>query len=398
MRAQLKWQTNFQITLVFAIFASYLGPSNAHAYPDFIGYGYNNCAACHDNPYGNGPLTDYGRALFSQEIAARTWISKSVSDEKLAELSGFIPGAKLPFFIRPSANYAGLYLLTQPGSPKSQSRWINMQRDFSLAVAFDQEQKTLLSVTYGLLDMPSDYYGTGQQTQFVSREHYLRQRFGDQWTVMIGLMDKVYGIRIADHTSYSRSRIGFGQDDQAHGVVVQYAKENWDVGVNVFAGNLFKPESNRQKGFSAMGEKELTTRNRIGASVANFGNDFYTYQRVAIHDRWGLDLAKGSSLIAEFGFRRDQTKATGQSTLGDYFLLRSLTRLARGYNLLAQFDQTIDDFTSTSPNIQRWTFGFLTFPFQRVETDVTAVQTRSSSTVASSDDQWSLQGQLHVSF
>lgn len=388
---------HFASLLAFLVTAL-LWPSQSFAYPDFIGYGYNNCAACHTNPYGNGPLSDYGRALFSQEIAARTWISKSISDEQLAELSGFLPGVKLPYYVRPSAKFRGMYLNTGAGSSKPQTRWINMQRDLSLVLSADEEQKYLVSVTYGLLDIEKDYYGTGQPTQLVSREHYLRVRLTDELLVMVGLMDKVYGLRIADHTSYSRSRIGFGQDDQAHGIVVQYAKENWDVGVNAFVGNLLRPPEIRQKGVSVMSERELTPRNRIGSSVAVFGNDFLSYQRFAIHDRWGLELAKGSSLLAELGLKRDTTKATGISKLGNYFLLRSLTRLTRGFNLLAQFDQALDEFTSTSPNTQRWALGFLTFPFQRVELDATVLQTKSYSSLTTADDQWALQGQVHVSF
>src|SRR5690349_17170522 len=101
----------------------------AEAYPDFIGYGYTTCIVCHTNSLGNGPLTDYGRALFSQEIAARPWISQSLSDEDLAKLSGFLPGVEMPYWIRPAIGYRGLWLETSPGSSKQNTQWIHMQRD-----------------------------------------------------------------------------------------------------------------------------------------------------------------------------------------------------------------------------------------------------------------------------
>ena len=67
------------ITTLFTLFLS----ATASAYPDFIGYGYASCLTCHFNGQGSGPLNDYGRALWSAEIASRALYPKSMSDEEI---------------------------------------------------------------------------------------------------------------------------------------------------------------------------------------------------------------------------------------------------------------------------------------------------------------------------
>src|SRR6478609_5512996 len=129
----------------FFIFVLLFGYGSASwAYPDFIAYGYKTCVMCHYNSQGNGPLTDYGRALFSQEIAARNfWTPKRVTDEQVAEkYSGFVPGVELPFWLRPSLKYRGLWFQTNPGSSQSKTRWINMQRDLDLVISFSEAART----------------------------------------------------------------------------------------------------------------------------------------------------------------------------------------------------------------------------------------------------------------
>lgn len=381
----------------FLISLSILASERANAYPDFIGYGYTTCVVCHTNSLGNGPLTDYGRALFSQEIAARPWISKSIDDEELARLSSFLPGVELPYWIRPSIKYRGLWYQTQPGSSTSQTRTIHMQRDASLTFAADEDQRTILTVTSGLPDRPRDYYGHGYTDDLITREHYVRTYFGDEWLVAAGLMDKAYGLRTADHTSFNRAPLGFGQDDQVHGVLVHYMKEKWDLASHVFAGNLLRRESDRHKGASITGEYEIAEKQRLGGSLAVFANDAAEYARVGIHDRWALPHAHGSSLMVEVGLKQDKTKATGVTKIGNYMFFQSLINLTRGYNLLTTWERYQDEMRMTAVDDQKWTFGILAFPFQRIETRFTGVQRKSFTPDRAADDQWSLQGQIHVS-
>ncbi|MEK7355407.1 MAG: hypothetical protein AAB250_03110, partial [Bdellovibrionota bacterium] len=334
--------------------------------------------------------------LFAQEVAARPWISKTVTDEELAQLSSFVPGVELPYYVRPSLKIRGLWLQTNSGAA-AQTRTIPMQRDLSLMIAADEDHRTIFTVTYGLLDRERDYYGNGARDTMVSREHYARFYLNDQWLVAIGLMDKAYGLRHPDHTAANRGLLGFGQDDQVHGVLLHRMEEKWDVATHVFAGNLLQKDSLRHQGLSITGEYEITEKQRLGASAAYFKNDLSEFARIAAHDRWALPRTKGSSLMAEIGLKQDKTLATGTSKIGNYMFFESLIRLTRGYNLLTAWERGQDEMRLTAVDNQRWTFGFVAFPFQRIETRFTAVQQKSFTPEAAADDRWSFQGQLHVS-
>jgi hypothetical protein len=380
----------FEIVLFFLVALS------AQAYPHFISYGYSSCATCHFNSVGGGPLTDYGRALFAQEIAARTFVPRDITDESLAEKSGFLGSTQLPFWLRPSIKYRGLWLNRAPTSSEGRRQWIHMQRDFGLLFAFDEDQANVLSYTYGLLPSKKDYYHNGNQVDAISREYYVRTRRGD-WNVSIGLMEKAYGIRHSDHTAANRTLIGAGQDDQVHGILAHYIKENWEIAGHYFVGDQAQEKSYQQKGFSLMGEANISEKNRLGLSAMQFKTEFLNATRIAIHQRWGMFAAKGSSIIWEAGLKWDKSSGT-DTKFGNYFFAEGLINVSRGYNLISSFDRYKQESSSSAPDTQRWTFGFMTFPLQRTEVRLTAVQTKIYSQDSVAKDQWSLQGQTHVAF
>jgi hypothetical protein len=386
----------FRTLFFLTFFLSQIGWS----YPDFIGYGYKTCIMCHYNSQGNGPLTDYGRALFSQEIAARNfWTPKKISDEEIAEkYSGFIPGVQLPYWIRPSVKYRGLMVTTDPKGPNDDSRWIYMQRDFNLVLSLDEASRTIMVLNYGLLAYPqTDFYRDGELKDGVSREHYIRFYAAEKLLVAAGLMDKVYGLRTADHTSYGRGAIGLGQNDQVHGTLIQWIEDDWDASLHLFAGNILQLKENRKAGASLSMEYSLGEKTRIGTSLLTESNDFVQSSRFAIHNRWGFPETQGSSILVEVGIKQDQT--TGQKeTLGSYGVLQSIINLARGYNFVSTVERAQSEINFSSPELQKWTFGFLLFPFQRTEIRLTAVQNKNFSPSNVTKDQWQAQGQIHVSW
>src|SRR5947199_7779102 len=85
--------------------------AKAGAYPNYISYGYHSCVSCHYNPMGNGPLTDYGKAVASSELTDRVFWPKNIADndEKINDLTGFFFAKPSVDWLRPSASYRGLY-------------------------------------------------------------------------------------------------------------------------------------------------------------------------------------------------------------------------------------------------------------------------------------------------
>lgn len=384
------------------LFLSSLCTVKVSAYPNFIGYSYSSCLVCHFNSRGGGPLTDYGRALFSQEIAARTFVSRATTDEELAEKSGFLPGQELPYWIRPSLKFRGLWNSVAPESSRNVQRWINMQQDVNVVLALDENQDSIFSYTHSWLPTKSDFYGKGADSAVwnVTRDAYARTIFSQKLLVAVGLMDKAYGIRLADHTSFSRTAIGFGQNDQVHGVYLEWVDGgSWDLGVHYFVGHLQKEENLRQKGFSTIGEWEIGERNRLGLSFASFETGASRKStRLAIHNRWGFSNANGSSVMVELGLKDDQDLVLNTKKSGHYSLIEGLIKLARGYHFFSTLYESQEKNATDALDVQRWSVGFLTFPFQRTEFRLSVLQTKSHSPKFSIEDQWATQGQLHVSY
>jgi len=344
---------------------------------------------CHYNGQGGGPLNDYGRALFSAEIASRAFYDPQKTDEQIAEESGFLGKTKLPWWFRPGIKYRGLWFQTDPGTSEAKSRYITMQADANLALLFDQDQKFIFVGSYGYL--PAS--GPGEKPDWISREHYFRWGVKDNLFAYVGLMDKVFGIRTVDHTSYSRSKTELAQNDQSDGVLIQWMPQPMEYNLQVFIGNLSQQQDLRQKGVSFMAENDLNQFHRVGGAILYSKNDYLSYKMAEVHSKWGY--GKGQSFLSELGYIGKT--ATGHKTDGAYVMLENLSLLKRGYNLLSQVEYYNETMTKSSPDLLKWSFGFLMFPAPRVELRAGVVNERSMTETGVKPDHWSIQGQAHLS-
>jgi hypothetical protein len=77
--------------------------------------------------------------------------------------------------------------------------------------------------------------------------------------------------------------------------------------------------------------------------------------------------------------------------------MQSLVSLSRGYNLKTTIERYNSDFKPSVPDIWRWSTGILAFPMPRLEVRGEIVNGRMFSDQPVSDDNWTLQGQIHVS-
>ena len=372
---------------------------SANAYPSFISYGYAACITCHFNGQGNGPLNDYGRALFTTEIASRSVFSNKSSEEKIAEKSGFLGAKQLPWWIRPGMKYRGLYFINNPGSQAAVSKYLTMQADLNLALQFDQAAKWMFVGSIGYSPTPSAKQGNKDtdDKNWISREHYFRWQTTKKLYTYIGLMDKVFGIRTIDHTAFSRSVTGLAQNDQSHGVMMQYYGESaYEVTAHVFVGNMLQEAADiRQKGFSFMYEKDIAEKNRAGFGYLQSNNEFVERSRLEVHSKLGL--AKGNSLLTELGFVKDSPKITPSQKVGGYLMLEGIYAITRGYNVISQVEYYNASLTAESPDTTRWTFGLLMFPMPRMEFRTTFVNGRTIHDTSVSKDTWMLQAQMHLS-
>lgn len=375
-----------------------LGPTRALGYANFIGYGYTSCATCHYNSFGNGPLNDYGRALWATEIAGRMFHSSSTDDETIGNQSGFLGSTKLPDFWRPSIGYRGLNYVSNLGGASSQSRYIHMQADFSNVFLFGAREDLAIVVTVGYVPKPfgSQSNDPAITSNIISREHYVRYSIGRTFKIYGGMMDKVYGLRIPDHNAFSRQQTGIAQNDQAHGAAVHYTTDKLEVGVHGFGGNLFQNADLRQVGASTMFEWELAEKFRLGGSFLTSANKFVGLNMAALHTRIGV--GKGSSIMAELGAIGRQPKNGNASSTGAYGLLQNLLRLTRGVHWLTTMEYYTADATKLQTKQMRFAPGVQWFPAQRIELRAEAVNSRSYDPDTVQRDVWDFLGQIHLYF
>jgi hypothetical protein len=388
---------------LFIVFLSLLSSVRVWAYPEFIGYGYASCLTCHYNGHGGGPLTDYGRALGSAEISSHAVFPAGMSDEEIANTSGFFGTKELPYWIRPSAKFRGLRLRANPGSgARDETKFYYMQADVGIA-AQDRLSKYVAQITWGRMVAPSEY-GMGKQgmDRFLARDYFLRAELVKSWWVYVGLMEKVFGIRNLDHTSFQREPVGFAtRNNSADGigesqsVVVHKVEDHWEIAADYFIGNPYDDEKYKQKGVSLMGEVDVGDKKRVGLSLMTAKSDVLQKDVAAVHYRQGL--SKGSAIMTEVGVIRDKDASTGNMKTGSYALVQSLVQMARGYNFKTGIEHYNKEFKSSEPDQWKWSAGFLIFPIPRLELRAEVVNERAITSKRGSEDEWEIQGQIHVS-
>lgn len=376
------------------IFAAILKTETASAYPDFIGYSYSSCITCHYNGLGGGALNDYGRALFAGEITSRAVFPKTMDDEEISMKSGFLGSKPLPWWFRPGLKYRGLWLKTSPGSKDTIEKFYNMQNDVNLNFFLDKKQTYALITTVGYTGQEAYY---GKTNTWFMREYYLRWKQSNNLWIYLGQMDKAFGIRNVDHSAVNRKVITLGQFDQSQGAIAHFTYPDWDIALNAFFGNAAQEDNAKQKGYSVAGEYQVYEKFKVGGSFLMSESDLEKWKLAAFTTRMGL--SKGSAIMAEVGLKeRTPQIGTTDPELGTYALVQTLVSLERGYNLLSVIEHSKRSITESSDESMKWSVGALMFPLPRTELRVMGVNNKTYPSSGGAEDQWSLQGQVHVSY
>lgn len=383
------------ILLLTAFLFSLFYLPRASAYPDFIGYGYASCLTCHFNGSGSGPLNDYGRALWSAEIASRALYPSSMTDEDIANQSGFLGKVELPYWIRPHAKYRDLSMTTNYRSSMEGKVYYRMQLDAG-ATFSDPVGKYVAVITFGNTVERGE-----QKVRLLPREYYLRVEMVKNLWLYVGLLEKVFGIRNIDHSLFQRANIGFNPyrnspngNWTSQGIVVQKIEDTWEFAVNGFMGNPHDDEDFRHKGISGMGEYEVGEKKRLGGSLMTMKRDQNQKEAGAIHYRQGFE--GGSSLLLEYGIIQNQNKGQAKER-GSYNFAQTLIPIVRGYNLKLTAERYNADFKASATDSWRWSTGLLAFPAPRLEVRAEFRNDRGFWNGPVSSDQWHFLGQVHVS-
>lgn len=379
---------------IFGIILFLLFGEKVFAYPNYISFGYQSCMSCHYNPYGNGPLTDYGRAVGASALAGRSFFGKKMTDEVLADRSGFLFSKPNQNWFRPSLSYRGLYYKPNVDQANSRGEYITMDAGGALVLKFLND-RLIFSGNLSYAPIPKSMTGGQKIDQYRTREHYLGFRLNKEWGIYAGLMDKVFGLRVPDHIAVNRMATSLGQNDQTHGVLLHYLQEKFEWGLHGFIGNLVQENTLRQKGLSTQFDYSLAESARIGFSILKSESQFTDYLMGAVHTR--LAAGKGHSLMIELGQVSKGTKATQKNQQTQYIFLQTHLMAARGVFpfLSAEYQRS-----GNSQTVETYRFGpgLQYMPMQRVELRVDLLNAHRTMSSQFINDSWDFMGQVHLWF
>jgi hypothetical protein len=368
--------------------------SNSWSYPQFIGHGYPSCMNCHFNPMGNGPLTDYGRAVGADGISSGAFYPKGWSEEKIASLSGFLFRTPKQKHIRTQLNYRGMEMISAMGTKSERWSWIHMQASGQLILKFLENDKLTFVGEIGYNPPPARPSSNPEANKKMrSREHYVGYRISPEVGVYAGFMDKAYGIRVAEHIAFSRVLPEVTQNDQTHGIMVHGLFGGWEGAIHGFAGNLFQTKDLRQVGGSFQLERQFFTDHRIGGSLMLSKNDYVELLSYSMHSRFSL--SDGSAILFEFGQTQKDSLGNRGDRTGRYGLLQTFTRPIRGVYCIANIEYYKADLVNPATTV-RWGPGIQYFPIQKLELRGDLFQTRTFNPSATTQDGWMFLFQTHV--
>ncbi len=373
----------------------FLLSSSAWAYPQFVGFGYTSCATCHYNPFGNGPLNDYGRALSATAVSAKWFYYDKESEEKIANNSGFFGTKPEQTWFRPSFDYRGLMVKRSLGQDSEDTEMINMQADANVVLKFGEGNKFFISGTIGYAPEPQSLANSTEEVdKYRSREHYMGYRPIPSLGIYAGLMDKIFGIRIAEHTAYSRSINNLSQNDQSHGLQIHYTNPTLEIGAGYFVGNMVQEADIRQKGFSTKIDYIVSHKSSLGVSYLNSQSEFLKNYAAAVH--YMGTVGKGSSVLLEMGQNvKTAVLDASDETKTIYGLGQNYIRASRGLYLLNSIEYLKEQ---TGEYRFRFGPGIQMFPLQRWEARFEIYNTRNFSDESSTKDTWDLLMQIHTWF
>ncbi len=238
------------------------GARPASAEPTFLSKQYPRCTACHYSAAGGGLLTPYGRSLSREEISTfgRQGTSGVPATGSTAGEEGFLFGAlssesplQLGLDVRPS--HVGVDV---PGRTIADR---NFLMNLDLQAAWRRGRWT----AYGSVGR-----GPRGGGELVSYEHWVAWQATDTVSVRGGRFLPAYGVRFADHTSFTRARLDLAEDDQVYGIELGVSTDRTLLQVSAGPGraeSLIDADGRQAFTSSARFQIDLGPRTVVAASA-----------------------------------------------------------------------------------------------------------------------------------
>lgn len=222
----------------------------AQAYPQFQLVRDQTCSGCHLSPAGGGLLSENGYA--SAEAGSQWGTAPEFLYDKLPLPSWLALGGDL-------RAAAGI----DARGPARDTVMFPMQAELYAAASHAQFS---LHVTAGLRD---PQYRNTVPTLFASREHWLQwqQHPGEPTglVVRVGRFMPVFGLRYAEHPTYTRRYGGTPLYGETYAAAVEAIEPGWEVHATAFIRDPVLPDSiERGNGATLYAEARLAEHTSVG--------------------------------------------------------------------------------------------------------------------------------------
>jgi hypothetical protein len=203
-------------SLILTILILFAGHDEAWAYPEFAGEGYFSCNSCHTSSSGGDLLTAYGRAFAEEKLAMKSFEGEA----------RFGHGAiSLPENLLIGGHLRWIQTHYEDGRTR-EGRFFTMQRD--LDIGWTQGPVTSYAT---VASERKNGYDFDDSTLKLSK-WLLRYDMTETFSMRYGVLMPKFGLNLADHNAFVRSRIGLGAGSDEGLAEFSYFSEQLEINLS----------------------------------------------------------------------------------------------------------------------------------------------------------------------
>jgi hypothetical protein len=188
------------------------GAVPVRAEPEFLSRQYTRCTTCHYSPTGGGLLTPYGRSLSRQELSTTGRTGSAQAGKEETFLYGALGDALGPVQVGIDVRPAHLNFNFDGASSN-----LDLFMNADVLAAYRVHEWTV-------------YAEVGRQVRpegakIDSYEYWVAHQPEKGFGFRVGRFLPAYGVRLADHTAFTRAGLGFDSYDQLYAVELSRTSE-----------------------------------------------------------------------------------------------------------------------------------------------------------------------------
>jgi hypothetical protein len=226
------------------------------AEPIFLSRQYARCTNCHYSPTGGGLLTPYGRSLSREELSSFGKSPGAPSGREHQFLFGALGDRLGPLSL--GVNLRPSHLDFELPGGISDSRDLLMNADVVAALRSGR------FTFYAELGRQP----RGDDPRVASFEHWIGFESDRGFGARVGRFLPAYGVRFADHTTFTRAPMGFDNEDQVYALELSHRNDRHLLQLSLGPGRADDVDDSEARAFttSARFQYDLTPRTVLVAS------------------------------------------------------------------------------------------------------------------------------------